>query len=72
VIVWKTLALIRFGCIALINHDFHFLCFLLSRVEVFCGVFMFAIGVGVVVVEEVRFACHMAMCFSPYLNVQNV
>jgi hypothetical protein len=33
---------------------------------------MFATGIGVVVVEEVRFAYHMALCFSPYLNVQNV
>jgi hypothetical protein len=62
-------ALIRFGRIALTIHDFHFLCFLLSAVEVFCCVFMFAAGVGVVVVEEIRFACHMAVCFSPYLNV---
>jgi hypothetical protein len=33
---------------------------------------MFAAGIGVVVIEEIRFACHMAVCFSPYLNVQNV
>jgi hypothetical protein len=69
VIVWKTSVLIRFGRIALTTHDFHFLCFLLSPIEVFCGVFMFAARVGVVFVEEVRFACHMVVCFSPYLNV---
>jgi hypothetical protein len=71
-IVWKTSALIRSGRIALTTHDFHFLCFLLSPVFFFCTVFTFAAGVGIVVVEDVRFACDMAVCFSPYLNVQNV
>jgi hypothetical protein len=72
VIVWKTSTLIRFGRITLTTHDFHLLCFLFSAVEVFCCVFMFAARIGVVVVEEIRFACHMVVCYSPYLNVQNV